>query len=91
MVRRLVGVGVLVAAGMAQVADSPGAKMAATVMRIWPEGRVSTQNNPGTWGYEEGVLLDGLAACAGTGGACPFAACARQRTGTAKRAPIVLK
>ena len=42
--------------------DSPTARMAATVMREWPEGRVTTQNNPGIWGYEEGVMLDGIAA-----------------------------
>ena len=49
--------------GLAQVTDdSPAARMAATVMREWPEGRVTTQNNPGIWGYEEGVLLDGIAA-----------------------------
>ncbi len=48
---------------MAQLpVDSPAQKMTATVMKIWPNGKVSTQNNLGTWGYEEGVLLDGVAA-----------------------------
>jgi unsaturated rhamnogalacturonyl hydrolase len=28
----------------------------------WPEGRVDTVKHPGQWGYEEGVLLDGMAA-----------------------------
>jgi unsaturated rhamnogalacturonyl hydrolase len=28
----------------------------------WPAGRVDTMKHPGEWGYEEGVLLDGIAA-----------------------------
>jgi unsaturated rhamnogalacturonyl hydrolase len=28
----------------------------------WPEGVISTTGHPGEWGYEEGVLLDGMAA-----------------------------
>jgi unsaturated rhamnogalacturonyl hydrolase len=32
------------------------------VMTAWPKGAVATTRNPGSWGYEEGVLLDGLAA-----------------------------
>ncbi len=38
------------------------AKMAETVMKQWPAGGVTTQSKPGEWAYEEGVLLDGLAA-----------------------------
>jgi unsaturated rhamnogalacturonyl hydrolase len=41
---------------------SPSQKMAATVIRQWPAGVVSTTNVPGKWAYEEGVLLDGIAA-----------------------------
>ena len=41
--------------------DTAAQKMAATVIRMWPAGRVTTQNNPGLWGYEEGTLLDGIA------------------------------
>ena len=54
-----------VGSGIAQVAgsaDSPSAKMAETVIKIWPNGMISTQNHPGVWAYEEGVLLDGMAA-----------------------------
>ena len=36
--------------------------MAQTVMKAWPKGAVATTKSPGRWGYEEGVLLDGLAA-----------------------------
>jgi unsaturated rhamnogalacturonyl hydrolase len=36
--------------------------MAATVRRDWPAGMVSTIASKGQWGYEEGVLLDGMAA-----------------------------
>jgi len=28
----------------------------------WPEGKIDTVKNPGVWSYEEGVLLDGVAA-----------------------------
>jgi unsaturated rhamnogalacturonyl hydrolase len=41
---------------------SPAQRMAATVMKEWPAGLVSTTGHPGEWGYEEGVLLDGMAA-----------------------------
>ena len=37
-------------------------KMAATVVREWPAGVISTIRKPGEWSYEEGVLLDGMAA-----------------------------
>jgi unsaturated rhamnogalacturonyl hydrolase len=36
--------------------------MAATAIQQWPAGVVSTTGNPGKWAYEEGVLLDGIAA-----------------------------
>ena len=36
--------------------------MAATVIKMWPTGAVLTTVHPGAWGYEEGVLLDGMAA-----------------------------
>lgn len=42
--------------------DDASAKMAASIMRQWPRGVVATENHPGEWGYEEGVLLDGMAA-----------------------------
>jgi unsaturated rhamnogalacturonyl hydrolase len=42
--------------------DSPSRAMAATVVRMWPTGAVLTTVHPGVWGYEEGVLLDGMAA-----------------------------
>lgn len=42
--------------------DEPSAKMAASIIQQWPRGVVATQNHPGVWGYEEGVLLDGIAA-----------------------------
>ncbi|WP_158824237.1 glycoside hydrolase family 88 protein [Granulicella sp. S156] len=32
------------------------------VLREWPEGRIATVKHPGEWGYEQGVLLDGIAA-----------------------------
>jgi unsaturated rhamnogalacturonyl hydrolase len=41
---------------------SPAGKMAATAIQQWPAGVVSTTGNPGKWAYEEGVLLDGIAA-----------------------------
>ncbi len=58
----MVGMGWGQVAGAQIPVNSPAQQMAATVMRTWPAGKVTTQNNPGTWGYEEGVLLDGLAA-----------------------------
>jgi unsaturated rhamnogalacturonyl hydrolase len=42
--------------------DSPSRAMAATVIKMWPTGAVLTTVHPGMWGYEEGVLLDGMAA-----------------------------
>lgn len=42
--------------------NSPSAKMAETVIKIWPDGMISTVGHPGVWAYEEGVLLDGMAA-----------------------------
>jgi unsaturated rhamnogalacturonyl hydrolase len=46
----------------ALVIDQPSARMAASVIQQWPNGVVSTENHPGEWGYEEGVLLDGMTA-----------------------------
>jgi unsaturated rhamnogalacturonyl hydrolase len=42
--------------------DQASAKMADSIMKEWPKAVVSTENHPGNWGYEEGVLLDGMAA-----------------------------
>src|SRR6185437_1157527 len=53
-----------VAATLAQTAlppATPGQKMAATVIAKWPAGSSSVEG-PGKWAYEEGVLLDGIAA-----------------------------
>jgi unsaturated rhamnogalacturonyl hydrolase len=44
------------------VQGSPSRVMARTVITQWPAGLVSTTGHPGEWGYEEGVLLDGMAA-----------------------------
>ncbi|HEU5339652.1 glycoside hydrolase family 88 protein [Edaphobacter sp.] len=41
---------------------SPSQTMAETVIRQWPDGVISTVGHPGAWAYEEGVLLDGMAA-----------------------------
>ena len=32
------------------------------VLREWPAGKIDTVKNPGGWGYEKGVLLDGVLA-----------------------------
>ena len=63
----MVGMGLALVLGQVAVAETaaaetPAQQMVATVMKTWPAGKVTTQNNPGTWGYEEGVLLDGIAA-----------------------------
>src|ERR1700734_3489110 len=62
---RLVAALMAVVCGVAQVAlgqESPSRVMAETVIRQWPPGVISTVARPGAWGYEEGVLLDGMAA-----------------------------
>jgi unsaturated rhamnogalacturonyl hydrolase len=41
---------------------SPSRAMAETVIKQWPAGVVATTGHPGAWGYEEGVVLDGMAA-----------------------------
>ena len=46
--------------GVAQ--ESPSRGMAATAIKEWPAGVVGTTAHPGVWGYEEGLLLDGMAA-----------------------------
>lgn len=38
------------------------AAMAERVMRMWPAGVVQQVGHPGSWGYEEGTTLDGIAA-----------------------------
>jgi unsaturated rhamnogalacturonyl hydrolase len=47
---------------LAVQAQSPAQKMAASVIQQWPAGVITTIKGPGTWGYEEGTLLDGMAA-----------------------------
>jgi unsaturated rhamnogalacturonyl hydrolase len=42
--------------------DPVSAKLAESIMKEWPKGMVGTEGRPGNWGYEEGVLLDGMAA-----------------------------
>ena len=42
--------------------QSPSQAMAASIIQEWPAGVISTTGHPGAWGYEEGVLLDGMAA-----------------------------
>jgi unsaturated rhamnogalacturonyl hydrolase len=62
---RLIAASLVVAWGLVQVTvaqESPSRLMAKTVIRQWPAGMISTVVHPGTWGYEEGVLLDGMAA-----------------------------
>jgi unsaturated rhamnogalacturonyl hydrolase len=57
--------GLVVRVGAAQgviAQESPSREMAATVIKMWPTGAVLTTVHPGAWGYEEGVLLDGMAA-----------------------------
>ena len=57
--------GLMVRVGVAQgviAEDSPSRAMAMTVIKMWPDGSVLTTAHPGAWGYEEGVLLDGMAA-----------------------------
>lgn len=69
-VRGLVWLSVVLIGGVATVSasalqaepESPAAKMAATVMKQWPGGVVTTVGHPGAWGYEEGTMLDGIAA-----------------------------
>ena len=54
--------GCAVAQGSAWGQDAASAKMAESVIKEWPAGVVATENKPGEWAYEEGVLLDGMAA-----------------------------
>jgi unsaturated rhamnogalacturonyl hydrolase len=58
----LVVLGYAVTQGSALGQDATSAKMAESVIREWPTGMVTTENKPGEWAYEEGVLLDGMAA-----------------------------
>ena len=51
-----------VPAGSQAGASAAVERMASTVEREWPAGVVTTVKNPGVWAYEEGVMLDGMAA-----------------------------
>src|SRR5450756_1885884 len=62
LIRLAMVVLVVSAVRVVEAEESPAAKMAATVIRQWPAGMVLTENKPGEWAYEEGVLLDGMAA-----------------------------
>ena len=42
--------------------EAPTNPVVERVLREWPEGRIATVKHPGEWGYEQGVLLDGIAA-----------------------------
>ncbi|WP_157477328.1 glycoside hydrolase family 88/105 protein [Granulicella tundricola] len=61
----VLGVMACVVAG-AEVPDKRAAQetaaMAATVRAEWPNGIITTLKSPGAWTYEEGVVLDGMAA-----------------------------
>jgi unsaturated rhamnogalacturonyl hydrolase len=46
----------------AALAQSPSQKMAAAVVEHWPAGTTASNAAEGKWAYEEGVLLDGIAA-----------------------------
>jgi unsaturated rhamnogalacturonyl hydrolase len=59
---RLFVVSAVLVCVVASAQDAPSAKMAESVIREWPAGLVTTENKPGEWAYEEGVLLDGMAA-----------------------------
>ena len=67
MVRSAIFTEMVLACGAAfgQGGDAAAAKaneaMANSVMNAWPLGAVATTKSPAKWGYEEGVLLDGLA------------------------------
>src|SRR6267378_320285 len=61
LVAALVACGCVAAQGV-WAQSSPSGKMAESVMKRWPAGVVTTQGKPGEWAYEEGVLLDGMAA-----------------------------
>src|ERR1700721_1328921 len=57
--------GLLARPGLAQgviAQDSPSRAMAAAVVKMWPTGAVLTTVHPGAWGYEGGVLREGMAA-----------------------------
>ncbi len=46
----------------APVASAPQNAVLERVLREWPRGQINTLKAPGQWGYEEGVLLDGVLA-----------------------------
>ena len=75
--KQVVRAGVFLLTGMAcaqkaQLPDEPAPAHVAPIERHnavleralseWPEGKVATVKHPGEWGYEEGVLLDGMVA-----------------------------
>src|ERR1700729_1896329 len=63
LVLAVLGLLVRVAGAQGVIAqDSPSRAMAETVIEMWPKGMISTVAHPGAWAYEEGVLLDGMAA-----------------------------
>src|SRR5271163_1542169 len=68
MMRKAIWVAMALVCGTAigQGTDAAALKaseaMASSAMKLWPTGAISTTKAPGHWGYEEGVLLDGLAA-----------------------------
>ena len=67
MMRKTIFAAMLLVCGAAlgQGGDAAAAKaneaMAVSVMKAWPLGAIATTKSPAKWGYEEGVLLDGLA------------------------------
>jgi unsaturated rhamnogalacturonyl hydrolase len=48
--------------GVHDAAARQTSRMASMVMQAWPNGVIATTKKPASWGYEEGVLLDGMAA-----------------------------
>jgi unsaturated rhamnogalacturonyl hydrolase len=59
---KIISTSLLLAGTAFAQSPTPTQKMAATAIQQWPAGNVSTTGAPGKWGYEEGVLLDGIAA-----------------------------
>jgi len=73
VMKRWLGCGIFLLAGAAAASaqKAPAQPMyeakdldpvALRVLDKWPAGRIDTVKNPGVWSYEEGVLLDGMAA-----------------------------
>jgi unsaturated rhamnogalacturonyl hydrolase len=53
--------GSLALTAVAANAQTPAQQMVTTVMKQWPDGHLNP-GGPGKWAYEEGVMLDGVAA-----------------------------